>query len=610
MSMFIVFSLHIIAALMHLELVNRFYKQSELTNFSRLFTLLMALSGILHLLYASYYGLSIWSLPSKYVVMAGYSLLAFVPALLAAMFFSELRIKSSTNHAALSSLQRLFSKPKWLLSFTTILSALTLLPSIYQELTQGHVIYTFGNLYALAYLLVFVILWIVLLLCGMKPEPSSSSTDKPFGYFIVISFCIVFSLLSIVLDFGHSWSIIPIFSTVGLSLIFCWRRFRTQFLDTVLNQIFTALFAVFALNGQFSINQHLTFIVLSTEQILLINLAYIGAIALLYIVLKRKVQSVWLPSNAQMQSIHKKLPSELAQQTDSELAISKTEQLLTSVFGVRVVVNKKLNKPSSKITLHGQPKIAAEIEYKWGWLPWFSESTEWLKTALLYLQNHLVTIEKLTQQHKYQLTNQKLSELAAKAEVTALHAQIQPHFLFNVLNTLHEQVSEAPIQAERTIESLADMIRTTLTMSEKEWVTLDDEMTLVKSYLSIQKQRYEERLNFVIEDDGTSSSVEIPPFIIQPLVENTIKHAVDQQFTPVKLKVTIYKSENLLNIRVEDNGPGFDHQSESGLSLATRNIKDRLRLMYREQAEFKMESGINGGFVNCMRLPALVNKAE
>ena len=600
---FIAFSSHVIAALLHLQLVNQFYDQRKQSSFTYLFNLLMLLSGILHLIYAGYYGLKAWALPTKYIVMAGYSLLAFIPGVLAAMFLSELRLAKNSDNRLLIFLERQFIHPYRLLRFTLGLSVILLFPDYYQELTGGHTYYSFGNIYALLYLVSFLLTWLFLYWRGMRPNVTKQEQGKPVGYLLIITICILFSILSTLMDFGHSWSFIPIFSTVGLSLIFCWRRFRAQFLDTLLNQLLGISYAIFALALQYSLNQYTSTKTVNTEQALLLNLFYLTFVLLIFLILKRSLRSFWLPSKTQLLQIHQSLPTLLSSKTSYQSAISTTEKFLSDIFATNIKINNRGPSAANHIVLNGLPKLEVHVAYKHGWLPWFSESIEWITTALLYLQNHLVTVENLKQQHEHQIKTQQLSELAAKAEIKALHAQIQPHFLFNVLNTIHEQVSCTPALAEKTIESLADMIRTSLYMSEQEQVTLEQELNLVKNYLAIQKLRYEQQFDYQIKINNELYSVLIPPFIIQPIVENTIKHAVDQQLDPVKMRLNIYKQNQLLIIEVTDDGPGLNKPSTAGLWLATQNIKNRLSLRYNEKAQFAMTCNLPKGVKTQLILP-------
>jgi hypothetical protein len=126
--------------------------------------------------------------------------------------------------------------------------------------------------------------------------------------------------------------------------------------------------------------------------------------------------------------------------------------------------------------------------------------------------------------HHHQLAQLELKELTARAQVHALQAQINPHFLFNTLNVLASLIHSDPQKAEMVTEELADVFRYALESTRQEWVTLDDELHFLEAYLGIKKARFDERLRFSFDVDPSLRSMKIPPMILQPLVENAVKH--------------------------------------------------------------------------------------
>lgn len=175
---------------------------------------------------------------------------------------------------------------------------------------------------------------------------------------------------------------------------------------------------------------------------------------------------------------------------------------------------------------------------------------------------------------------------------------------------MHEQVSTSPQLAEHTIELLADMIRTTLFMSEQETVLLSEELKLVTNYLEIQKLRYEQQLVYKLNISPELNAIRIPPFIIQPIVENSIKHAVDQQLEPVCIEINVSQNNQLVFIDVNDDGPGLTLQNRSGLGLATQNIKDRLSIVYAGDANFFIKNRKPKGVQTRVELPIVYGKTQ
>ncbi len=176
----------------------------------------------------------------------------------------------------------------------------------------------------------------------------------------------------------------------------------------------------------------------------------------------------------------------------------------------------------------------------------------------------------------------KLRELKSKAELKSLQSQINPHFLYNSLNSI---ASLAPIDANKTqkmAHSLSDLFKYSINRKGKKMSTVKDEIEMVTSYLNIEKIRFGNRLQFDIEVDETLMNNEIPLFLIQPLVENAVKHGISQNEGEGTIRLKIEKVDNQLVISVNDNGPDFPEGLVSGHGLQT--VYDLLRLSYEDSA--------------------------
>jgi len=167
---------------------------------------------------------------------------------------------------------------------------------------------------------------------------------------------------------------------------------------------------------------------------------------------------------------------------------------------------------------------------------------------------------------RFREREQRLRWLASRAELKALRAQINPHFLFNALSVIAGLVHYQPELADETIEQLAQVFRYTLRKSENEWAPLAEEVDFVSSYLRIEKARFGERLQFHCDVDPAAARLLIPAMSIQPLIENAIKHGVSavEGCGTVTLRAAL--EDGLLSVEVMDNGPGFP----TGFSLEER----------------------------------------
>src|SRR5438067_2066844 len=139
--------------------------------------------------------------------------------------------------------------------------------------------------------------------------------------------------------------------------------------------------------------------------------------------------------------------------------------------------------------------------------------------------------------HHHYLTQHEMRELTARAQIRALQAQINPHFLFNTLNVLASLIHSNPAKAEKVTEELAEIFRYALESTRADWVRLDDELHFIESYLEIEKARFQERLTYSFDIDPALRALKIPPMILQPLVENAIKHGVGPKIEGGEVKV-------------------------------------------------------------------------
>jgi hypothetical protein len=193
---------------------------------------------------------------------------------------------------------------------------------------------------------------------------------------------------------------------------------------------------------------------------------------------------------------------------------------------------------------------------------------------------------------KKELLEEQLRALAAEAELKALRAQINPHFLFNALNTIAALTHSDPEQAEQMIERLAEMFRYSLNGSEHRLPTLGDELAFVDVYLEIERARFGDRLQVSREIPAEVLEVSIPSLILQPLVENAIKHGRTAE-GEIRLTLRARFEDDALALTVCDEGRGLPPRFKlgEGTGHGLRNVDERLRKSYGE--EWGVEIGAN-----------------
>jgi two-component sensor histidine kinase len=264
----------------------------------------------------------------------------------------------------------------------------------------------------------------------------------------------------------------------------------------------------------------------------------------------------------------------------------------------------------------------AELEHDgscMGWLilaarhssiPYMSDDRRLLQSLARTLSFVLENVRFREQRRQQEDREQELRWLASRAELKALRAQINPHFLFNALNAIAGLIHEQPAMADETIEQLAQVFRYTLRTSEKEWVRLDEELDFVASYLRVEQARFGRRLRVVLETDPAAAAIPIPAMCIQPLVENAIRHGVSAVEGTGTVTLRSLMSGEALTVEVFDNGPGFPSEFAENLSgdgnmpagHGLRNVIERLRGYYGQTAGLQWQSEPGNTRV-CLTIP-------
>jgi len=190
---------------------------------------------------------------------------------------------------------------------------------------------------------------------------------------------------------------------------------------------------------------------------------------------------------------------------------------------------------------------------------------------------------------------------ARTAQLRALNYQLNPHFLFNALNTISALVIRGETEpAEHAIDALSGFLRITLSLEPTKTIRLQDEIKLQHSYLQIEQVRYANRLAVSIDVPQSLLNAQVPPLVLQPLVENVIKHAVVRSKVPVGLRLRASSQLDRLQIVVENDGPAV---TECGTGVGLRNIRERLDLFYGANAALECSPMPDGGFRAVITLP-------
>jgi two-component system LytT family sensor kinase len=211
----------------------------------------------------------------------------------------------------------------------------------------------------------------------------------------------------------------------------------------------------------------------------------------------------------------------------------------------------------------------------------------------LQLVHHLDAMHFEAEQRALLLREERLKRLLTEAELKALRTQVDPHFLFNTLNTIADLISANPQQAERMTERLAECFRYALAKHSRDLSTLDEELDFARQYLEIEQVRFGDRLRVRLSRGDATGSEAVPSLLLQPLLENAIRHGL----APVReggcVSVQAHREGERLHLSIEDDGVGLARDSRTGVGL--RNVQERLRTLYAQAGEFLIGARPGGG---------------
>ena len=196
----------------------------------------------------------------------------------------------------------------------------------------------------------------------------------------------------------------------------------------------------------------------------------------------------------------------------------------------------------------------------------------------------------------------RLTAQLAEARLSALRMQLNPHFLFNSLNAITVLVRDQNNRdASRMLELLSGVLRQVLQSGKRQEVTLDEELRFIEKYLAIEQVRFSDRLQVKWSIDPALRDALVPEFILQPLVENAVRHGAGKLSEKGLIEVAAAAEDGNLLLSVRDNGPGYVATSDSGVGLA--NTRTRLETLFGESAQLNVANANEGGTVTTVRLP-------
>lgn len=269
-------------------------------------------------------------------------------------------------------------------------------------------------------------------------------------------------------------------------------------------------------------------------------------------------------------------------------------------FAVAVAFN-----PHTLATLSGRGVfLSRQLVYGW-----YTIVSLWAPTFLV--------VQALLFQRDYRREEAKNAALRAQlsqAQLNALKMQLHPHFLFNSLHAISSLILVEPARANKMVALLGDFLRQTLDHSSEQMVTLEEELAFLRCYLAIEQTRFEDRLSADFAIDGELLGTLVPHMIMQPLVENAIKHGIAPFAAPGRIAVAAQRSGSEIHLLVQDSGrvantsTGTIAAPINGVGLA--NVRSRLECLYGDSARLTTGTGSDGGFEVKLALPLSLDRSH
>lgn len=204
--------------------------------------------------------------------------------------------------------------------------------------------------------------------------------------------------------------------------------------------------------------------------------------------------------------------------------------------------------------------------------------------SVIYFSAHF--IEK---SRKQEIQGLQMDALQSEMELSNLKSQLNPHFMFNAMNSIRALIDENPREAKNSVTLLSNILRNTLMMGKKEVITIQEEMSVVQDYLALERIRYEERLRITYDIDDALLKCTIPPLMIQTIVENAIKHGISKLPQGGELKISLRERDEEVTVCIENSGEFISSNgSETGIGL--KNTRKRLYLLYGGAAKLNIEN--------------------
>lgn len=432
---------------------------------------------------------------------------------------------------------------------------------------------------------------------------------------------------------GRSWLIelVAHQASLPLALTILYQNYRFAFADLFLKRAISLILLALTSFGLYTyiasplLKYHETHDRDDVQAIGLILTLWIGT-ALIYPLLYKL--AIWLVDKvllhrADYAALQFDLAREIEQVDSIESVLETIRERLAGVLTARTSAWSPIDEKTSELKLVAvdftpndahvfiptaeSPYFEISLSDLYGGRRLLSDEIATLEAVALTTARRIDVLRVSNERYEQKFREQEFAKLAAEAQLTTLRSQINPHFLFNALTTLGYLIKTSPDKAYDTLLRLTQLLRGVL-RSTGEFSTLGEEIDLVKSYLDIERARFEERLNVGIDIPDSLRNMTVPSLILQPLVENAIKHGISENKNGGEIRISASvggeTGNSLLHLSVWDSGAGINGKRSDGSGgIGLRNIRERLESHYGKTANLNLEVKNGKGTEATLDLP-------